>query len=67
MPLDTDKIKYLREKLGLTQEQAAERAGFKTRQAWNNIESGRQASISLATLEKIASALGTTAKKLLKS
>jgi transcriptional regulator with XRE-family HTH domain len=66
MSLDTDKIKSLREKLGLTQEQAAERAGFKTRQAWNNIESGRQASIGLSTLDKIATALGTTAKNLLK-
>jgi transcriptional regulator with XRE-family HTH domain len=66
MGLDVDKIKSLREKLGLTQEAAAERAGFQSRQAWNNIESGRQAKITLQTLDKIADALGVKAKDLLK-
>lgn len=64
--LDTEKIKALREKLKITQDEAAKRAGFKSRQAWNNIESGRQASISLATLDKIAEALGCKARDLLK-
>jgi transcriptional regulator with XRE-family HTH domain len=63
--LDLEKIKQLREKLGLTQEQAAHRAGFKSRQAWFNIESGGQ-SPSLATLDKIAAALGVKARDLLK-
>ena len=64
--LDTEKIQALRTKLGLTQEEAAKRAGFKGRQAWNNVESGRQVSISLATLDKIARALGVKARDLLK-
>lgn len=64
--LDTEKIKALREKLGLTQEQAANKAGLESRQAWNKIEAGRQPSITLTTLDKIAAALGVKAKDLLK-
>jgi transcriptional regulator with XRE-family HTH domain len=64
--LDVQKIKQLREKLELTQEQAAMKAGLKTRQRWNAIESGREASINLVTLGKVAKALGVKAKDLLK-
>src|SRR5215208_200007 len=64
--LDTARIAARREELGLTQEQAAERAGFKGRQAWNNIEGGRQATVSLATLCKLALALEVEARDLLK-
>lgn len=66
IPLDTAKIRRLRESLKFTQEQAAERAGLASRQHWNNIESGRQVNISLAVLERIAAALGVKAKDLLK-
>jgi transcriptional regulator with XRE-family HTH domain len=64
--LDCAKMKALREKLELTQEEAAKKAGLKDRMRWNAIESGRRASISLATLDKIAKALGVKAKDLLK-
>jgi transcriptional regulator with XRE-family HTH domain len=64
--LDTDKMRALREKRGLTQDAAATRAGFKSRQAWNNIESGRHATVTLQTLDRIAEALGVKAKDLLK-
>ena len=64
--LDYEKIKARREKLGLTQEQAAEKAGLGNRQRWNDIESGRRPSVNLDTLEKIAAALGVKAKDLLK-
>jgi len=60
-----EKMKQLREKRGLTMEAAAAKAGFKSRQAWHNIESGRQ-SPTLATLDKIAKALGVKAAELLK-
>lgn len=64
--LDVERIAARREELGLTQEQAAERAGFKGRQAWNNIEGGRQTAVSLATLCKLALALEVEARELLK-
>ncbi len=54
------KIKLLREQRKLTQEQAAEACGMKSRQHWNNIESGRQGSVSISVdlLERIAATLG---------
>ena len=64
--LDLKKIKDLREKKGWTFGQASQEAGFSSRQQWQNIESGRSASLTLKTLEKIAKALGVKAKDLLK-
>ena len=63
--LDTEKIRQLRLKAGLSYEEAATRAGFNNRQQWYAIESGQRTNIELATLEKIASALGVKAKDLL--
>lgn len=66
MPLDVEKIRRIREKLGITQEQAAAAAGLKGgRQAWNDIESGRRVNLTIETLERIAGALGTRAAELL--
>lgn len=65
MGVDFNKIKSLREKLGLTMEQAADAAGFSGRQAWYNVESGRQPDLRISTLEAIAKALGVSAKSLL--
>jgi transcriptional regulator with XRE-family HTH domain len=66
MGLDTEKIRSLREKRGLTQEAAAELAGLKNRQYWNNIETGQRVNVTIDTLEKVAKALGCKAKDLLK-
>lgn len=66
VPLDVEKMRKLREKLGLTQDDAAKRAGLKGRQAWNNIESGRRPNLQLQTLERIAKALGVKAADLLR-
>jgi transcriptional regulator with XRE-family HTH domain len=66
MGVDNNKIKVLREKLGLSQADAADKAGLKSRQAWWNIESGHQANLTIAILEQIAAALGVRAKDLLK-
>ena len=63
--IDIEKIKRLRTGHEMTQHQAARKAGFKTRQAWSNIERGRQLP-TLPTLERIAKALGVKAKDLLK-
>ena len=66
MPIDTDAIRAARERAGLTQEQAAEKSGLSSKQAWNRIECGRQTDITLSTLEAIARALGVKARDLLK-
>ena len=65
MPLDFEKIRRLREQKGWSQEEAARASGLSTRQRWNDIESGRKASITINTLEKIAEALGVSARELL--
>lgn len=64
--IDMAKIRRLREGLGLTQDQAAEKAGLGSRQRWNDIESGRKSGVTVETLERIAKALGVKAKDLLK-
>jgi transcriptional regulator with XRE-family HTH domain len=67
--LDVDKIKSRRESLGLTLQQAAERAGFSSRQQWHNVESGtagRGEGLRLSTLNAVAKALDCNAKDLLK-
>jgi transcriptional regulator with XRE-family HTH domain len=66
MPLDIEKIRKLREKNGLSQSEAAERAGLNTRQRWHQIESGSITNVQLDTLESIAKALGVKAKDLLR-
>lgn len=65
--MDHAKIKTLRENQRLTQEEAAIRGGLPGgRSAWNRIESGKQSSVTVTTLEKIAKALGVHARDLLK-
>ena len=66
MGLDIKKIKSLREKKGLSQDQAAAAAGLNDRQAWHRIESGANTNVKLETLERIAAALGVSAKSLIK-
>ena len=66
MSLDIEKLKSLRERKGLTQEQCAQAAGFTSRQHWGNIESGRNANVTIEMLDRIAKALGVSAKSLLK-
>ena len=63
--LDTAKVKALREKRGLTQEEAARRAGLPGRARWNDIESGRKANVTIQTLDAIAEALGVQPAELL--
>lgn len=56
MPLDPAKIRSRREKLKLTQTDAAARAGI-LRPSWARVESGSHTNIEFATAEKIAKAL----------
>jgi transcriptional regulator with XRE-family HTH domain len=64
--VDIERIKALREKLGLSQEAAAIAAGMAGRQNWNAIEAGRHTNITVDVLERMATVLKTTAKDLLK-
>ncbi len=67
--LNTTAIRSRREKLGLTLEQAAKLAGFKSRQHWYSVETGAtggQSGVTLGTLNAIAKALQCDAKELLK-
>jgi transcriptional regulator with XRE-family HTH domain len=66
IPIDTDKIRQLRDKLGLTMEEAAKRAGLPGRQRWYHIESGKLKNVTITTLENVAAALGVKARDLLK-
>jgi transcriptional regulator with XRE-family HTH domain len=54
-----------RKKLGLSQEDAAQKAGLAGRQVWQNITSGRKANVTLETLNKIAVALRCDPRDLL--
>jgi transcriptional regulator with XRE-family HTH domain len=68
MPVNFDKIRELRNALSLTQQDAADRAGFgepNGKMRWNNIERGRYADLRLHTLEAVASALGVQVAELL--
>jgi transcriptional regulator with XRE-family HTH domain len=65
MPVDTTKIKKLREERGLSLAAAAKAAGLRSRQAWHGIETGAY-SPTVETLEKVAAALGVKATALLK-
>ncbi len=65
MPLDTDKVRALRAKRGLSQSQAATEAGFKTLQAWSGLEIGARADPRLSTVETIARVLGVGVEDIL--
>jgi len=65
MPLDTKKIKRLREKANLTLQAAATRAGFENRQQWHQVESGARENPSIDTVQRMAHALGVTVDALL--
>jgi len=62
--LDLKQLKARRERLGLTLQQAAKRAGFRHRQQWYEIETGRAGEVRMSTLDKLAEALECSAKDL---
>lgn len=65
MPLDVEKIRAIRTRLGLTQEAAAAAAGIGNRQKWSDIESGRT-DVRVSTLDRLAKALRVKPAELLK-
>jgi transcriptional regulator with XRE-family HTH domain len=62
--LDRARMRELREERGLTQTDAAEKAGMTVSQ-WNDIEKGRKPNVTIETLAAIATALGCDARDLL--
>ena len=68
--LDIERIRSMRESMGFTYQQAAEAAGFKSKQQWYNVESGTaggESGITLSTLNAIAKALNCDPRDLLAS
>ena len=55
LPHLLERLKYLRGKAGLTQEQFAERAGMSYKY-YQQIEAGRKPDLRLSTLERLAKA-----------
>lgn len=65
MCLNVERIRELREKRKLTQQQAAELAGMGSKQAWSNFENGRD-NPTLDRLAKVAEVLGVKPRELIK-
>jgi transcriptional regulator with XRE-family HTH domain len=64
--LDVDKIRERRKSFGLSQTEAAEKAGIPGgAAAWHDIESGRRVNVKIETLVKIATALKCDARDLI--
>lgn len=63
--LDTEKMEKLRKKLGLSQEEAARRAGLAGKQVWNDIVRRRRHNITMETLDAIAFALACKSRDLI--
>jgi transcriptional regulator with XRE-family HTH domain len=64
MPLDPAKLKSIRARLGISQTEAAHRAGIH-QQAYQRIEAGRRPDPQLSTLERLAEALGVDVGELI--
>lgn len=64
MPLDPTKIKARRERLGLSQREAAERAGM-PQPHWARLEAGNRSDPQLSTAEAVAKALRCSLPRLL--
>ena len=64
--LDVEVMENRRVALGLSQHEAARRAGLTGRQRWHNIESGRNANVTVGTLDRIAKALDCDPRELIK-
>lgn len=62
-PLLYKRIRRLREELGLTQEEFAEKAGFSYK-FYQKIESGRKKQIWLETVDRLAEAFGLETSEL---
>jgi DNA-binding XRE family transcriptional regulator len=67
MVVNGQKVKELRESRGLTQQAAAEMAGFGTYQQWSNVERAvGKSKLRVDTLYEVARVLGVSMESLLK-
>jgi DNA-binding Xre family transcriptional regulator len=64
--LNAEKMEQLRRKRGLSQAEAAKRAGLTGKQVWSDIVRGRRSNITMTTLDSIAAALECSAKDLIR-
>ncbi|MEM8873931.1 MAG: helix-turn-helix transcriptional regulator [Planctomycetota bacterium] len=60
MPIHVNTIRTLRLRLGITQAEAARRAGMKYASQWSEVERGDKPDPQLSTAERIAEVLGVT-------
>ncbi|MEM9753663.1 MAG: helix-turn-helix transcriptional regulator [Planctomycetota bacterium] len=60
LPIDTAKIRELREAAGLTLAEAASRARMKSHQQWWQVEAGKRPDPSVTTLQRMAHVLGVS-------
>ena len=65
-PVDFSEIRRRRKELGMTQAQAAKKAGWANAQVWMNMESGQRQNPRVGTLRKIADVLGCKMDDLLR-
>jgi transcriptional regulator with XRE-family HTH domain len=65
--LDIDGMESRRRALGLSQREAAVRAGLAGRQRWQNIVSGRNSNVTINTLTRIAKALNCDPRELIRT
>jgi transcriptional regulator with XRE-family HTH domain len=65
-PVDFKEMKRRRKELGLTQAEAARRAGWATPQVWTNMENGQRKDPQVSTLMKVADVLGCKVDDLLR-
>lgn len=63
--LNVAKIRELRDKRGLSLQEAADAAGLKFRQRWGDLEAGIKTNVKLDTLAGIAKALGVKPSSLI--
>lgn len=66
MPLNAQKIRELRERTGMTLDEAARKVGFKTRQQWYALENGGRRNVQSDTLLALSRALGVPMEELMK-
>lgn len=64
--LDYERIRPAREAMGLSIAEAARRAGMKHRQAWYEVEAGKQTNVTLERLAQVAAVIGLRPRDLVK-
>lgn len=64
--VNVKEVRRRREKMGLTQAEAARAAGWKSAVVWTDVESGKRENPSIGTVAAVAKVLGCKVDALLK-